>query len=159
PLKGASTTSPIVYSLPGGDGTMGEPILLGYADRDRKAGAKLLGLSESQVSFQPLKEGVSVVGGTVLGRLGTRSLRFEVRPAGLGEPRIDPAPLINGWRQLQHTAIFNPNATAARAATGLGQDATTVGQVLLMTKHELMERVLADPRITIYACGRRDIET
>ncbi len=149
---------PAVYTLPG-DGSIAQPVLLGYADRDRKAGAKLLGLPESQVSFQPLKDGVSVVGGTVLGRLGGRSMRFEVRPAGIGEPRIDPAPLINGWRQLQHTAIFNPSATTARAANGLGADATTVGQVLLMTKHELMENVLADPRITIYACGRRDIET
>jgi len=157
PLKD-SPANPAVYSLPG-DGSIAQPILLGFAERDRKAGAKLLDLPQSQVSFEPLKQGVSVVGGTVLGRLGGRSLRFEVRPAGAGEPRIDPAPLINGWRQLQHTAIFNPSAVAARAATGLGDDSTTVGQVLLMTKHELMERVLADSRITIYACGRRDIET
>ncbi len=155
-LKGAADDA-TVWSLPGGDDGISEPILLGYDDKDRKSGAALLGLKQSQVSFEPLKEGVSVVGGTVLGRLGERSLRFEVRPAGASEPRIDPAPLINGWRQLQHTAIFNPQA-ATRLA-GLGADSTSVGQVLLMSKRELMARVLIDPRITIYACGRRDVET
>jgi hypothetical protein len=64
---------------PGGEDGISEPILLGYDDKDRKSGAALLGLKASQVSFEPLKEGVSVVGGTVLGRLGERSLRFEVR--------------------------------------------------------------------------------
>ena len=155
-LKGAADDA-TVWSLPGGDDGISEPILLGYDDKDRKSGAALLGLKQSQVSFERLKEGVSVVGGTVLGRLGERSLRFEVRPAGVSEPRIDPAPLINGWRQLQHTAIFNPQA-ATRLA-GLGADSTSVGQVLLMSKRELMARVLIDPRITIYACGRRDVET
>ncbi|HEU4979998.1 MAG TPA: hypothetical protein VFT14_02200, partial [Solirubrobacterales bacterium] len=35
----------------------------------------------------------------------------------------------------------------------------SVGQVLLMSKATLMQRVLADPRISIYDCGRRDIES
>jgi hypothetical protein len=155
PLKDASLVAG-VHALPG-DGTIGAPILIGYDVKDRAAGAKLLGLKQSQITYRPLREGSSVVGGTVLGRLGGRSLRFEVRPAGTNEPRIDPAPLISGWRQLQRTAIFSSPATARLA--GLGSDSTTVGQVLLMTKRELMARVLVDPRITIYECGRRDIET
>ncbi|MEA2135936.1 MAG: hypothetical protein QOC68_3845, partial [Solirubrobacteraceae bacterium] len=35
----------------------------------------------------------------------------------------------------------------------------TVGQVLLMSKSLLQQRVLADPRIEIYSCGRNDIRT
>jgi hypothetical protein len=33
-----------------------------------------------------------------------------------------------------------------------------VGQILLMSKDTLQARVLADPRIQIYACGRRDVK-
>jgi hypothetical protein len=39
-----------------------------------------------------------------------------------------------------------------------GQDAS-IGQVLLLPKPLLERRVLADPRIDLYPCGRRDVET
>ncbi len=34
----------------------------------------------------------------------------------------------------------------------------SIGQLLLMSKEQLTNRVLADPHVKIYACGRRDIE-
>ena len=40
---------------------------------------------------------------------------------------------------------------------GPGAKNPTVGQVLLMSKEQLTERVLADPHVQIYTCGRRDI--
>jgi hypothetical protein len=39
----------------------------------------------------------------------------------------------------------------------LGQTNPTVGQVLLMSKAALEQRVLHDPKLSIYACGRQDI--
>ena len=51
-----------------------------------------------------------MVGGTVLGRVGSGSRRvashllFEIRPAGRGAPRIDPKPFLDGWK-LPHQII------------------------------------------------------
>ena len=33
-------------------------------------------------------------------------LRFEIRPAGRGAPRIDPKPILDGWKLLESTAIY-----------------------------------------------------
>ena len=34
------------------------------------------------------------------------NLRFEIRPAGRGAPRIDPKPILDGWKLLESTAIY-----------------------------------------------------
>ena len=82
-------------------------------------------------------------------------MRFEIRPAGRGAPRIDPKPILDGWKLLESTAIYR----AAGKNPFFGPDAKnpTIGQVLLMSKEALQRRVLADPRVEIYDCGRRDI--
>ena len=100
--------------------------------------------------------------GTVLGRIGSASsptkpyVRFEVRPAGRGAPRIDPKPILDGWKLLESTAIYR----AKGKNPFIGPDAATptIGQILLMSKETLMQRVLNDPRIQIYGCGRNDIQ-
>jgi hypothetical protein len=81
---------------------------------------------------------------------------FEIRPAGRGAPRIDPKPILDGWKLLESTAIYR----AKGKNPFFGRDAKTpsIGQILLMGKGELEERVLSNPRIEIYGCGRRDIE-
>ena len=101
--------------------------------------------------------------GTILGRLGDREgrrapyLRFEVRPAGRGAPRIDPKPILDGWKLLESTAIYR----AAGKNPFFGRDAAnpSIGQILLMSKEALVQRVLANPRIDVYDCGRHDIQT
>ena len=48
----------------------------------------------------------------MLGRVGARPeerdpyVRFEVRPAGKGAPRIDPKPILDGWKLLESTAVY-----------------------------------------------------
>jgi hypothetical protein len=123
--------------------------------------ALALGLAPDQVVIKKLKPGAQVPAGTVLGRIGKASsrknpyLRFEIRPAGRGAPRIDPKPILDGWRLLESTAIYR----ARGVNPFLGPDAATptIGQILLMDKETLIQRVLANPRIEIYDCGRRDI--
>jgi hypothetical protein len=80
---------------------------------------------------------------------------FEIRPAGRGAPRIDPKPILDGWKLLESTAIYR----AAGRNPFVGKDAQTpsIGQILLMSKEALAERVLADPNVQIYGCGRQDI--
>ena len=80
---------------------------------------------------------------------------FEIRPAGRGAPRIDPKPILDGWKLLESTAIYR----AAGRNPFVGEDAETpsVGQILLMSKDTLAERVLSDPNVQIYDCGRQDV--
>jgi hypothetical protein len=125
--------------------------------------ASALGLARDQIVVKRLKVGAQVPMGTMLGRIGRASnprhpyVRFEIRPAGRGAPRIDPKPILDGWKLLESTAIYR----AEGKNPFVGPDAATpsIGQILLMSKDTLARRVLADPRITIYACGRRDIQS
>jgi murein DD-endopeptidase MepM/ murein hydrolase activator NlpD len=144
-------------------------------------------IDRRDVVLRPLRRGAKVIGGTVLGRVGAASLAFpaatgadaaterraeaaaaarlpgrraphlyfEVRPAGTGTPRIDPKPLLDGWRLLHSTAIYrarNPVLGGQRTAKRL-----TTGQIMLMSKEQLMRHVLDSPDLDIYSCGRADI--
>jgi Transglycosylase SLT domain/Peptidase family M23 len=106
-----------------------------------------------------LKVGSKVIAGTVLGRIAKGNagvdphINFSIRPAGKGAPRIDPKPILDGWKLLEETAIYRANGKNALAA-----DLGGAG-VLLLSKEELEKRVLADPSLSIYECGRNDIAT
>ncbi len=125
--------------------------------------SKVLRLKPSQVRFKTLKKGSKVIGGTVLGRIGKLEegpgsklgphLNFSVRPAGRGAPRIDPKPILDGWKLLEATAIYR-----AVGKNALVNEAG-IGQVLLMSKEALTQRVLANSDIDIYPCGRLDIRS
>jgi len=110
-----------------------------------------------------LAVGSRIPAGTLLGRVGAASspthpyLRFEIRPAGSGAPRIDPKPILDGWKLLQSTAIYRAQGDLALAGVGTG--APSAGQILLMDKPTLETRVLEDRHITIYPCGRQDIRS
>jgi len=110
------------------------------------------------MELRPLKVGSKVTGGTVLGRVGQPDaqpphVNFAIQPAGRGAPTIDPKPILDGWKLLETTAIYR-----AADKDPFGTDAT-VGQVLLMSKAALEQKVLADPALSIYECGRQDIQT
>jgi hypothetical protein len=134
-----------------------------------KAAAKSTGKSENEGSsgestaaaVEPadgsLAVGSKVIAGTVLGRVAGREgnvdphINFSIRPAGRGAPRIDPKPILDGWKLLEATAIYRAkgkNPFAARLS-GAG--------VLLLSKEALQQRTLADPGLSIYPCGREDI--
>jgi murein DD-endopeptidase MepM/ murein hydrolase activator NlpD len=122
---------------------------------------EVFGLNRDQVTLKPLKKGSKVIAGTILGRIGRTSptlaphVLFEIRPAGRGAPRIDPKPILDGWKLLESTAIYR--ASGKNPFFGSGAKDATIGQILLMSKEELQRRVLADPRVEVYDCGRRDI--
>jgi hypothetical protein len=136
----------------------GEETFAGYFRR-------VFGLGRKDIQLKRLRRGSRVVAGTILGRLGDKNpparrapfLRFEVRPAGRGAPRIDPKPILDGWKLLESTAIYR----AAGKNPFFGRDAAnpSIGQILLMSKEALVRRVLTNPRIGVYDCGRHDIQT
>ncbi len=116
-----------------------------------------VGLQRNQLELKRLIAGRRVIAGTILGRVGptstnTRSdMVFAIRPPGRGAPALDPEPFVKGWRLLESTAIFRARGAGALAGN-------SIGQILLMSKDTLARRVLANPAIEIYACGRRDIQ-
>ncbi len=83
-------------------------------------------------------------------------MHFEIKPAGRGAPQIDPKPILDGWKLLEATAIYRAKGT--NPLHGAGATTASIGQIMLMSKETLAQRVLANPRIEIYSCGRRDIE-
>ncbi len=122
----------------------------------------VLHLAKNQYTLEPLKVGSVVVAGTILGRLGAGTptdashLEFMIQPAGKDAPYIDPKPILDGWKLLEATAVYR--AAGVDPFVGSGAKNATIGQILLMSKEQLQYRVLQDPNVEIYPCGRRDIE-
>jgi murein DD-endopeptidase MepM/ murein hydrolase activator NlpD len=126
------------------------------------------------VYLHPLRVGVQVIEGTVLGHVGpgtsdtatgaaTQSataeseaphMFFQIRPAGVGAPLIDPKPILDGWVQLENTSIFRAKGKNRFLGTS-----PTVGQVLLESKEQLEQQVLNDPGIHLARCGHEDVQT
>ena len=111
-----------------------------------------------KMELKPLRKGSQITAGTVLGRIGKTTelaphVHFAIRPAGRGAPKIDPKPILDGWKLLEATAIYR-----AAGKNPFAESSANASQVLLMSKAQLIERVLNDPSLEIYACGREDIE-
>ena len=115
------------------------------------------------VYLHPLAAGAQVIAGTVLGHVGAHSgsdtqapqaphILFQIRPAGLGAPLIDPKPILDGWVALENTSVFRAKGSNPYLATS-----PTVGQVLLESKQQLQPQVLANSSITLSACARQDV--
>jgi hypothetical protein len=139
----------------------GTPVA-GYATFDDYVG-KVLGLSRSQVAFKALKPGAQVIAGTIIGRVDKTDatlaphVTFSIKPAGRGAPQIDPKPILDGWKLLEATAIYR--ASGKNPFWGRDAKNPSIGQILLMSKTQLEQRVLNDPRVEIYDCGRQDIQS
>jgi hypothetical protein len=146
-----------------------EQILLTKAKRG--AYSSFDNVSSRPLRFDPkrmrlarLKHGSHVVGGTVLGRIGSPTnnkashIYFQIRPAGKGAPMIDPKPILDGWKLLEATAVYRASGRNALYDPN-GSDNLSIGQVMLLPKSMLERRVLDDPRVDIYPGGRDDIRT
>ena len=121
------------------------------------------GANAADVRLRRLKVGSRVIGGTILGRIGRNDegkashLTFGIRPAGKGAPKIDPKPILDGWKLLEATAVYR--ASGRNALYGDEANSLSIGQVLLLPKPLLEKRVLSDNRIEIYEGGTDDIKT
>ena len=121
------------------------------------------GADAKDVRLRRLKVGSRVIGGTILGRIGGNDegkashLTFGIRPAGKGAPKIDPKPILDGWKLLEATAVYR--ASGRNALYGDESNSLSIGQVLLLPKPLLEKRVLSDNRIEIYDGGQGDIKT
>ncbi len=118
----------------------------------------ILEFDPETMETRPLRKGSRVAAGTVLGEIGqvdpdvAPNVHFEIAPAGRGAHTIDPKPILDGWKLLEATAIYRA------AGKNPFKNKASVGEVLLASKSQLQRRVLANPRIEIYSCGREDIK-
>src|SRR3954454_19138208 len=157
-----------LFALPQRAGNAGQPSVTGQLDQllsrsvpgyetFKSALSSSVQFDSKTMQLKPLKVGSKVTGGTVIGHVGQPDaqpphLNFAIRPAGRGAPTIDPKPILDGWKLLETTAIYRA------ADKNPFSDNPTVGQILLMSKAALEQRVLNDPALSIYACGRQNIQ-
>jgi murein DD-endopeptidase MepM/ murein hydrolase activator NlpD len=105
------------------------------------------------VYLHPLHVGVQVIAGTVLGHVGSGAephIVFQIRPAGIGEPLIDPKPILDGWVKLQSSS-----AVKATGRTPFAKLTPSPGQALLESKTQLELQVPRDHAIRLPRCERR----
>jgi hypothetical protein len=158
----ANPTRPGAFKLGGRDQILNMGGAVPGLTTFRNYFTQVFGLKRNDVYLKRLTQGSKVIAGTILGRIGKLDavkaphMMFEIRPAGRGAPRVDPKPILDGWKLLESTAIYR----AAGMNPFYGRDAKSpsVGQVLLMSKEALGRRVLDDPNVDVYTCGRRDIQ-
>jgi hypothetical protein len=128
------------------------------AATEQKVEAKADALLEKAAGNGSIRVGSKVIAGTVLAHVAKNSegidphINFSIRPAGKGAPRIDPKPILDGWKLLEATAIYR-----AKGKNPFNEKLSGAG-VLLLSKEALQQRVLADQGLDIYQCGREDIE-
>ncbi len=108
----------------------------------------------NEVYLHPLRVGVQVIAGTVLGHLGpTGQMLFQIRPAAVGAPLIDPKPILDGWVALENTTILQGSSKSSLPAA-----TASAGQVLLETTRQLQRRVLHDHGVRLRRCERQVIQ-
>jgi hypothetical protein len=129
------------------------------AEKKQKAAVKAEELIEEAAGKGTIRKGSKVIAGTVLSHVPAGEdgadphINFSIRPAGKGAPRIDPKPILDGWKLLEATAIYR-----AKGKNPFNAKLSGAG-VLLLSKEALQQRVLNDEGLDIYGCGREDIET
>ncbi|WP_205697305.1 lytic murein transglycosylase [Conexibacter sp. SYSU D00693] len=149
------------YKAGGEEQLLNQDLLSGYTTF-KSYFTQVFGLKRSEVRIKPLQVGSKVVAGTILGRIGKTSptkashVQFEIRPAGRGAPRIDPKPILDGWKLLESTSVYR--AQGKNPLFGPDAKTPSIGQILLMSKEQLQRQVAEDPRIELYECGRRDVQ-
>jgi Transglycosylase SLT domain/Peptidase family M23 len=131
----------------------------GGSTKEQRVAAKADEVLEKASGDGSIRVGSKVIAGTVLSHVAKNAesidphINFSIRPAGKGAPRIDPKPILDGWKLLEATAIYR-----AKGKNPFNSRLSGAG-VLLLSKEALQQRVLHDEGLDIYQCGREDIET
>jgi murein DD-endopeptidase MepM/ murein hydrolase activator NlpD len=118
--------------------------------------ASMFRVGSENVYLHPLRVGVQVIAGTVLGHVGTGTephIVFQIRPAGIGAPLIDPKPILDSWVKLQSSSVLR-----AKGSDPFAKISPTPGQALLESKTQLEQQLPRDREIRIASCERRLIE-
>jgi murein DD-endopeptidase MepM/ murein hydrolase activator NlpD len=172
PVRGSPTSQPPARAVRAPTPPHPSPMTMRPRRGKPPAHVRVFTEGANDVYLRPLVPGVQVIQGTVLGHVGSDSgsggsgtseahILFQIRPAGVGAPLIDPKPILDGWVALEETSIFRAKGENPFLATS-----PTVGQVLLESKQQLEPQVLhassregeGDGGIHLGACARHDVQ-
>jgi hypothetical protein len=109
-------------------------------------------VGSEKVYLHPLRVGAQVIAGTVLGHVGAGAephIVFQIRPAGIGAPLVDPKPILDGWVKLQSSSVVK-----AKGRDPFAKITASPGQTLLESKTQLEQQVPRDRDIHLAACER-----
>jgi murein DD-endopeptidase MepM/ murein hydrolase activator NlpD len=174
PLSEAATVSGLALGAAAGLESIAASPTRGAVARRRPAASarrrervRVFAEGPNDVYLHPLVAGVQVIAGTVLGHVGGAGspgagssgvedaphILFQVRPAGVGAPLIDPKPILDGWVALEDSSIFRAKGESPFLAS-----TPSVGQVLLESKQQLEPQVLHGDGVRLGACARHDVQ-
>ncbi|MGH2955725.1 MAG: hypothetical protein ACRDL6_01860, partial [Solirubrobacterales bacterium] len=103
-----------------------------------------------------LRPGTQLEGGQVLGPLEAKKpMVFSLTAAGGAQ--IDPRPMVDGYR-LQEAADYFHAVEPIGGNPFLPDTQALAGKIIAGNQAQLSQQVVADPGISIYACGRQDVE-
>ena len=119
-------------------------------------------LRPGEFTLAPLTRGAIVAAGTILGRVGrtgrgSGAITLQIRPAGAKAP-VDPSPIVAGWQLLGRLTAGRASLVGAGQSAAFGASNPSIGQLLLAGKAELAQAVLSDPRVSLDACSRNDVQ-
>jgi hypothetical protein len=124
----------------------------GSSSSPSSGAARVFRAGAENVYLHPLHVGAQVIAGTVLGHVGAGAephVIFQIRPAGLGAPLIDPKPILDGWVKLQSSSAVKTKGRALLAPVS-----PTPGQTLLESKTQLQLQVQRDHGVHLASCER-----
>jgi hypothetical protein len=144
-VASAPVSAPAPSSVPAPSSAPASPAAIG-ATRVFRVGGE-------NVYLHTLRVGAQVIAGTVLGHLGpgvASRLIFQIRPAGIGAPLIDPKPILDGWVKLRSSS-----AIRAAGRTPFAVVSPSPGQALLESKTQLELQIQRDRHVHLASCERR----
>jgi Transglycosylase SLT domain len=134
-------------------GPPGSPLGRSTAASAARGTTRAFRAGSENVYLHPLRVGVRVIAGTVLGHVGPGAqphIVFQIRPAGAGAPLIDPKPILDGWVKLESSS-----AVRAKGRDPFAKISPSPGQALLESKTQLELQTSRDHGIRLAACERR----
>jgi hypothetical protein len=120
-----------------------------------------LGLHPDQLDPKSFGVGAHVLAGTILGRLaGVENghkphLIFEIRPAGVNQPLVNPRPFLDAWTQLETLELHRQGVK--QPLFGPDVSPTDPSDALLLSQVDLERSVLSDSHIVLTVCERQAI--
>jgi murein DD-endopeptidase MepM/ murein hydrolase activator NlpD len=138
---------------PRATGLVGSSLDVGPSNPAANGATRVFRDGSENVYLHPLHVGAQVIAGTVLGHVGSGSephIVFQIRPAGIGEPLIDPKPILDGWVKLQSSS-----AVKVTGRTPFAKLTPSPGQALLESKTQLELQVPRDRTVRLPRCERR----
>jgi Transglycosylase SLT domain len=163
PVSASAVTQGLALGADGalqGAGGSASPLQTRSAGPSRPAGApasRTFRAGAEQVQLLELRAGAHVIAGTVLGHLSADAaphVLFQIKPAGVEAPLIDPKPVLDAWVELEDSGVFDANGEDPFLATS-----PTAGQALFESAGTLGQQILRDASIHLETCERHAIRS